>query len=62
MDDSNFGREFMGRQVVSMSSEQLSGQQLVVITSLKRVDQLRSQLLELGTINSMILFPGSSKP
>jgi predicted transcriptional regulator len=62
MDDSNSGREFMGRQVVNMSSEQLSGQQLIVITSLKRVDQLRSQLLELGAVHSMILFPGSNKP
>jgi DNA-binding MarR family transcriptional regulator len=61
MDDSNSGREFMGRQVVSMSSEQLTGHQLVVITSLKRVDQLKSQLLELGAVHSMILFPGSSK-
>jgi predicted transcriptional regulator len=61
MDDSNSGRYFMGRQVVSMSSESLSGHQLVVITSLKRVDQLRSQLLELGAVHSMILFPGSSK-
>ena len=61
MDDNNPGREFMGRQVVSMSLEHLSGQQMVVITSLKRIDQIRSQLLELGVGSSMIQFPGSSK-
>jgi DNA-binding MarR family transcriptional regulator len=60
MDDNNPGRDFMGRQVVGMSSEFLSGQQLVVITSLKRAAQLRTQLLELGVSSSMILFPDSS--
>jgi len=60
MDDNNPGRDFMGRQVVCMSSEFLTGQQLVVITSLKRAAQLRTQLLELGVSSSMILFPDSS--
>lgn len=60
MDDSNPGRDFMGRQVVGLSTESLSGQQPVVITSLKRADQLRSRLLELGVGNSRILFPDSS--
>ena len=60
MDDNNPGRDFMGRQVVGMSAEFLSGQQLVVITSLKRAAQLRTQLLELGVSSSMILFPDSS--
>jgi len=60
MDDSNPGRDFMGRPVVGMSTESLSGQQLIVITSLKRADQLRFRLLELGASNSRILFPGSS--
>ena len=60
MDDTNPGRDFMGRPVVGISPESLSGIQLVVITSLKRSEQLRSQLLELGASNSMILFPDSS--
>lgn len=60
MDDSNPGRDFMGRQVVGLSTESLSGQQPVVITSLKRADQLRSRLLELGVGSSRILFPDSS--
>jgi hypothetical protein len=60
MDDNNIGRDFMGRQVVGMTAEFLSGHQLVVITSLKRVAQLRSQLLELGASHSLILFPDSS--
>jgi DNA-binding MarR family transcriptional regulator len=60
MDDNNLGRDFMGRQVISISTESLSGLQLVVITSLKRTAQLRSQLLKQGVTNSMILFPDSS--
>lgn len=60
MDDNDPGRDFMGRQVVGMSPEYLSGHQLVVITSLKRAAKLRSHLLELGARSSMILFPGSN--
>lgn len=60
MDENNPGRDFMGRQVVEISSESLSGQQLIVITSLKRAEQIRSRLLELGVSRSMILFPDSS--
>jgi len=60
MDNTDPGRDFMGRQVVAMSPESLSGQQLIVITSLKRADQLRTQLLELGVGSSRILFPDSS--
>ena len=59
MDDTDPGRDFMGRPVVGLSPEALSGQQLIVITSLKRADQLRSHLLELGASHSRILFPGS---
>jgi len=61
MDDDSPGSDFMGRRVVGMSSGALSGQQLIVITSLKRSEQLRSQLLELGASSSMILFPDSSR-
>ena len=60
MDDTNPGRDFMGRQVVGMSPATLSGQQLFVITSLKRSEQLRSRLLELGASSSKVLFPDSS--
>jgi DNA-binding MarR family transcriptional regulator len=60
MDDNSPGRDFMGKQVVGLSPEYLSGHQPLVITSLKRADQLRSQLLELGAGPSMILFPGSN--
>ncbi|MDA8412969.1 MAG: winged helix-turn-helix transcriptional regulator [Desulfobacteraceae bacterium] len=62
MDDNNPGREFMGRQVMDLSSNNLSGHRFVVITSLKRADQLKSRLLELGVSNSRILFPDSSGP
>jgi DNA-binding MarR family transcriptional regulator len=60
VDDSYPGRSFMGRPVLDMSSECLSGQHTVVITSLKRADQLRSRLQELGVSSSKILFPGIS--
>jgi DNA-binding MarR family transcriptional regulator len=60
MDDCNIGRDFMGCQVVSMSPESLSGHRPIVITSLKRADQLRSQLFEIGASNAMIHFPDSS--
>ena len=60
MDDTDVGRDFMGRQVVGISNENLSGHHQVVITSLKRAEQLRSHLLEIGASNSMIYFPDSS--
>jgi DNA-binding MarR family transcriptional regulator len=60
MDDNNPGRDFMGRPVVGMLSEYVSDNQLVVITSLKRAERLRSQLLELGISKSRVLFPDSS--
>ena len=61
MDDIDPGRDFMGRQVVGMSPESLSGHQLIVITSLKRGEQLRARLMELGASNSRVFFPGSSR-
>jgi DNA-binding MarR family transcriptional regulator len=62
MDDSGHGCDFMGSQVVDMSSQALPGQQLIVITSLKRAAQLKSRLLELGASDSSILFPGNTGP
>lgn len=61
MDDIEPGRDFMGRRVMPLSSEQLFGNQPVVITSLKRAGQLRSQLLELGIPDSRILYPGAGR-
>jgi DNA-binding MarR family transcriptional regulator len=58
MDDTQPGRDFMGRPVVNLSNEYLSANQLFVITSLKQAAQLRSQLLALGISKSRILFPG----
>jgi predicted transcriptional regulator len=60
VDDFGAGRSFMGRPVLDMLSDCLSGQHMVVITSLKRADQLRSRLHELGVSGSRILFPGIS--
>jgi DNA-binding MarR family transcriptional regulator len=60
IDDDNHGRDFMGRPVVGILSEYVSDNQLVVITSLKRAETLRSQLLELGIGKSRVLFPDSS--
>jgi len=60
LDDIAPGRDFMGRRVMALSSEQLAGNQPLVITSLKRAGELRSQLLELGIPDARILFPGSA--
>jgi len=60
MDDTAPGRDFMGRQVQAMSRENIPATQLVVITSLKRGEQLRSQLLELGASRGMILSAGNN--
>ena len=60
LDDTAAGREFMGRQVVAISAESLCDQHMIVITSLKRAAQLRSQLLESGAGSSRVLFPDSS--
>jgi DNA-binding MarR family transcriptional regulator len=60
IDDDNHGRDFMGRPIVGMLSEHVSDNQLVVITSLKRAETLRSQLVELGISKSRVLFPDSS--
>jgi len=62
MDDIAPDRDFMGRRVMALSSEQLAGNLPIVITSLKRAAQLRSQLLELGIPDSLILFPGVGQP
>ena len=61
MDDTNHGRDFMGRQVVEISPQAVSGQRLIVISSLKRAEQLRSRLHEFGVSSSRILFPGSNQ-
>jgi hypothetical protein len=62
MDDIGPGCGFMGRQVVGMSPESLAGHQLIVITSLKRSEQLRSRLEELGASGAMVLYPGNTGP
>jgi len=62
MDDNAPERDFMGRQVIDLSSGSLAGHQLIVITSLKRAARLRSRLLELGVCESLIYFPGSTGP
>lgn len=60
MDDCNTGRDFMGCQIIGLASESLPEHQDIVITSLKRADHLRSQLLQFGASESMIHFPDSS--
>jgi len=60
VDDTCLGHTFMGRPVLEISPDGLPGQQFFVITSLKRADQLRSRLRELGISNSRILLPGIS--
>lgn len=48
MDDRNIGSDFMDWKVVSLSHGLLAGCQTVIITSVKRSEQLRSSLIELG--------------
>lgn len=59
MDDDCTGGMFMGRGVVPMARGCLAGHQCFVITSLKKADQIRSRLLEMGIRGDMILAPGS---
>jgi len=48
MDTGSAGRKFMGRQVVTPAIGLLSGNHRIVITSLKRGDALKEELLRLG--------------
>lgn len=59
IDDCESGHDFMGSQVAEISPESLSGHALIVITSLKKADQLESRLRELGVSRSRVVFPGS---
>jgi DNA-binding MarR family transcriptional regulator len=58
VDENCSGSSFMGRQVVSFKRICLTGERRVVITSLKRADQLKAQLSDMGVREEMILFPG----
>lgn len=55
MDDRNNGNEFMGRKIVSLSRGMLSGSHHIIITSVKRSQQLRASLMELGGSEDTIL-------
>jgi len=57
MDDDSCGGQFMGQVIVSPGQRSGVGVRPVVITSLKRAAQLKTQLLDLGLRNDMILFP-----
>lgn len=60
MDDTHGGEAFMGREVVTLAHGLLAGNHRIVITSLKRAEQLRQRLGELGVSDDDILLPGSS--
>lgn len=60
MDTAPSGRKFMGRQVVTPAIGLLSGNHRIVITSLKRGDALREELLRLGADPDTIF--GTSGP
>lgn len=59
MDDSHSGELFMGREVVTLAHGLLAGNHRIVITSLKRAEQLRHRLRDLGVGDDAILHPGS---
>jgi len=48
MDDNNINSEFMGHKIVSLNRGILSGDHHIIITSIKRGEELRAKLLELG--------------
>lgn len=60
MDDDHVGSVFMGREVVTLAHGLLAGNHRVVITSLKRAEQLRQRLLEMGVGEDIILLPALS--
>jgi DNA-binding MarR family transcriptional regulator len=55
MDDRNTGRDFMGHKIVSLSRGMLSGSHHIIITSIKRSQELRCSLMELGGSDDTIL-------
>jgi DNA-binding MarR family transcriptional regulator len=57
MDDNCAGSSFMGREVVTLAHGLLTGNHQIVITSLKRSDQLMLRLQELGVVADIILHP-----
>ncbi|MBI2355164.1 MAG: winged helix-turn-helix transcriptional regulator [Deltaproteobacteria bacterium] len=60
MDDDRAGSAFMGREVVTLARGLLTGNHLVVITSLKRTEQLSERLRELGIVAEVIHHPALS--
>jgi DNA-binding MarR family transcriptional regulator len=62
MDSEAAGRKFMDRPVVSPALGLLSGNHRIVITSLKRGDALREELLRLGADPSCIYQTGVPAP
>ena len=60
MDDDCDGSDFMGREVVNLTRGLLTGNQRIVITSLKRSEQLKNRLIELGFRTHDIFHPSFS--
>lgn len=60
MDDDRAGSAFMGREVVTLAHGLLTGNHRVVITSLKRSEQLNQRLREMGLAAEVIHHPGLS--
>lgn len=60
MDDDAAGNIFFGKQVATLAVGILSGDHPIVITSMKKRDPLRQELLQLGADPAMILLVGES--
>jgi len=58
MDDRNVGNDFMGRPIVSLNRGLLSVNHWIIITSMKRSEQLKAYLLDCGVSESMIMSIG----
>ena len=59
MDDRNIGSDFMGWNVVSLNQGLMAGSQKIVITSMKRSDQLRVSLRAIGVGSMTIITLGA---
>lgn len=64
MDDLNIGSLFMGRQITDLQQSLPGGGSRIVITSLKRAEQLKTQLQALGAGDETVICPafGAAAP
>jgi len=62
LDDACPGSTFMGRKVGDITPESLAESSVFIITSLKRVEQMRSLLLQSGVASQSVFSPDKRNP